>query len=109
MPRAKKICAKAGCPAITTASLCPTHAREADKARGTSTQRGYGTAHINTRKALAPHVATGTVKCARCGEYIQPGTEWQLDHSDTDRTKYLGPSHKHCNLSAAGKKAHEHG
>lgn len=108
MPRAKKICGKAGCPATTTASLCTTHAREADKARGTREQRGYGTAHINARKALAPHVATGTVPCARCGDPIQPGQDWHLDHDDDDRGKYIGPSHAQCNLSAAGTQAHRY-
>ena len=105
MPRAKKICAKPGCPTIAVGSFCTTHQREADKARGTSTQRGYGTAHINARKAIAPKVATGTVKCARCGEPIKPADLWHLDHSD-DRSDYLGPSHKRCNLSAAGKARH---
>lgn len=107
MARAQKICAKPGCPAITSGRLCTTHSREADKARGSREQRGYGQAHRTARQALAPQVATGTVKCARCGEYIQPGAAWHLDHSD-DRTGYLGPSCARCNLSAAGKKAHEH-
>lgn len=56
--------------------------------------------------SLAPQVATGTVKCARCGEYIQPGAAWHLDHSD--RTRYLGPSCARCNTSAAGKAAHRY-
>lgn len=107
MPRAKKICGKPGCTTATTAALCTTHARDADRARGTATQRGYGTAHINARKALIPQVATGTTKCARCNELIQPGDAWQLDHSD-DRASYIGPSHKRCNLSAAGKASHQY-
>jgi hypothetical protein len=105
MPRAKKICSKPGCPAITSASLCTTHAREADKARGSREQRGYGQAHRNLRQALAQQVAAGKVKCARCGEYIQPGQPWHLDHTD-DRSGYLGASCARCNLSAAGKAAH---
>lgn len=107
MPRAKKICGKPGCTTPTTATLCTTHAREADKARGTSTQRGYGTAHTNARKAAAPQVATGAVNCARCGEPIRPGQPWHLDHSD-NRSKYIGPSHDLCNLSAAGKASHQY-
>jgi hypothetical protein len=108
MARAKKICSKPGCPAITAASLCTTHAREADKARGTSTARGYGTSHINARKAMARQVATGNVRCARCNEFIKPGADWHLDHDDNDRTKYIGASCAHCNLSAAGKKSHQY-
>ncbi|KIC66310.1 hypothetical protein RM50_12310 [Pseudarthrobacter phenanthrenivorans] len=107
MSRAKKVCARQGCPTITTNRLCPQHAREADKARGTSTQRGYGTHHINARAALAPQVATGTVPCVRCGQLIAAGDPWHLDHND-QRTSYLGPSHAHCNLSAAGKAAHQY-
>lgn len=106
MARAKKICARTGCPAVTSGRLCVAHAREADKARGTSTERGYGTAHINVRKALAPAVEAGRMTCARCQQPIQPGEQWHLDHDDNNRTKYIGPSHKHCNLSAAGKAAH---
>lgn len=108
MPRAKKICAKPGCPRPATGSLCTPHARAADKARGTREQRGYGQAHRNQRQAIAPQVATGTVRCARCNDYIQPGQDWHLDHDDNDRTKYIGPSHKHCNLSAAGRAAHRY-
>lgn len=107
MARAMKICAKPGCPAVTAGRLCPTHAREADKARGSREARGYDAAHRNLRQALALQVATGTVRCARCHEYIKPGTAWHLDHTD-DRSGYLGASCARCNLSAAGKKAHEH-
>lgn len=108
MARARKICTRPGCPAITTGGYCPAHAREVDKARGTSTQRGYGTAHINARKAMAQQVETGNVRCARCGQPILPGAAWHLDHDDNDRTKYLGASCARCNLSAAGKKSHQY-
>lgn len=107
MARAKKICSKPGCPAIPAAGLCTTHAREADKARGTSTERGYGTAHINARKAMARQVATGNARCARCNEFLKPGSDWHLDHTD-DRTGYLGASCARCNLSAASKAAHKY-
>jgi hypothetical protein len=49
------------------------------------------------RARLAPVVATGTVRCARCDELIEPGSEWHLDHRD-DGHGWLGPSHKTCNL-----------
>lgn len=35
---------------------------------------------------------------------IAPGEERHLDHDDRDRGLYLGPSHKRCNLRAAGKR-----
>jgi hypothetical protein len=54
-------------------------------------------AHKALRARLAPVVATGTVKCARCDELIAQGEAWQLDHRDDGRG-WLGPSHKRCNL-----------
>ena len=51
------------------------------------------------RERLAPLVATGTVRCARCDKLIEPGDDWQLDHRDDGRG-WLGASHKRCNLRA---------
>ena len=48
------------------------------------------------RQRLDPVVQTGTVPCARCGELIEPGSKWQLDHRDDGRG-WLGPSHASCN------------
>lgn len=106
MPRALKVCAQPGCATPTAKSYCTQHTRERDKARGTTTQRGYGAAHQRARQQAKPAVEAGQVLCARCRQPIAPGEPWQLDHSDEDRTKYLGPSHKLCNLSAAGKRSH---
>lgn len=38
-----RVCSRPGCPTLydDTHSRCPAHRREADKARGTATQRGY--------------------------------------------------------------------
>ena len=36
------------------------------------------------------------MKCARCGESIEPDEPWDLDH-DNSRLFYLGPSHAYCN------------
>jgi hypothetical protein len=105
MPRAKRICARTGCPNTTTDSLCPKHKAEAERARGNRAQRGYGTDHISLRKQWQPKVATGQVRCAKCNELIQPGTEWHLGHND-DRTAWTGPEHPFCNLSDAGKRSH---
>lgn len=106
MPRAKKVCAQPGCPRPAAGSYCTEHTRERDKARGTTTQRGYGATHQRARQQIKPAVEAGQVTCARCFKPIAPGEPWQLDHQDEDRTKYLGPSHKLCNLSAAGKRSH---
>lgn len=66
-----------------------------------TTARGYGAPHQRLRERWARQVDRGEVQCARCGRQIKPGTPWQLDHADYDRTQYLGPSHAWCNLQAA--------
>jgi hypothetical protein len=65
--------------------------------------RGYTNAHVARRRQLEPLVATGQTRCSRCGQLIQPGQPWHLDHRD-DRQGYLGPSHATCNLRAAAEK-----
>src|SRR5262245_48007686 len=75
------------------------------KSRRSRHQRGYTNTHVSRRRQLAPVVATGKVSCCRCGELIQPGEAWHLDHRD-DRRGYLGPAHAACNLRAAGLKRH---
>lgn len=63
-------------------------------------KRRYGRAHRLVRKAWEPRVASGTVRCARCGKLILPYERWHLDHDDDDplQRRYLGPSHAKCNL-----------
>jgi hypothetical protein len=64
----------------------------------------YGSTHRAERLAWAPHVALGTVRCARydTGECVMPdplilaGQAWQLDHLPGGSR----PSHKRCNLKA---------
>lgn len=36
-----RTCAQKGCPTLVVRGRCPAHAREADRARGTSSERGY--------------------------------------------------------------------
>lgn len=67
-----------------------------------TTARGYGSRHQQTRRALLPK-AYGT-PCSRCGETMEQGQELDLDHTD-DRRGYIGFSHSTCNRSAAGQKA----
>ncbi len=59
----------------------------------------YGANHKMLRRELAAVVAAGRAVCARCGEPIEPGTKWHLDHRD-DGNGYLGPSHEACNARA---------
>lgn len=63
--------------------------------------RDYGYGHQQVRARLAPIVATGTARCARCGELIAPGAAWDLGHDDWDRTRYSGPEHRKCNRATA--------
>lgn len=106
MPRAKRVCAKPGCPSTAAGSYCATHQAEREQARGNSNKRGYGVEHQLVRARLNLEVQTGTLACARCGKTIRPNQPWHLDHDDEDRGKYLGPSHAWCNASAGGRKSH---
>lgn len=45
MPRALKVCSQQGCPELCESGRCHTHERQADRARGTWTDRGYNTTH----------------------------------------------------------------
>jgi hypothetical protein len=38
----------------------------------------------------------GLERCTRCGEWIEQGEAWDLDHTE-DRTEYRGASHAKCN------------
>ena len=74
---------------------------------GETTARGYGWHHQRIRSGWAPLVAGGQVCCLRCGELIQPGTPWDLGHSDFDRSQYTGPEHRRCNRAAAARRTNE--
>jgi hypothetical protein len=105
MPRAKRICSKPGCPLPSNGGHCTKHAREADRARGSRTERGYGPEHQSLRRQWEPKVKAGKVRCAKCNQLIKPGTPWHLGHND-DRTAWTGPEHAFCNTSDAGKRSH---
>ncbi|MBV8180534.1 MAG: hypothetical protein JOY55_01330 [Mycobacterium sp.] len=73
--------------------------------RRSTSGRGYGWQHQQIRAAVAKRVATGRVRCCRCGKPIAPHQKWHLDHADhagaRARFEYKGASHAHCNVSAA--------
>lgn len=110
MPRAPKAnCSQAGCPAkAAIRGKCTQHAHQADLGRGTRQRRGYDRRHDELRKQWAPVVATGTVKCARCGLPIPADAPWDLGHND-DRTQWTGPEHARCNRRAAGQAVRHRG
>ena len=110
MPR--RVCSQPSCPTLVDAGArggrCTTHARSADRARGSREARGYGAAHQRERTAWQEAIDRGDlVTCWRCGEPITKGEPMDLGHDDHDRTITRGPEHAHrCNRSAAGRASH---
>ena len=84
-----------------------TYEREKSRARrgkkGTTAQQGYGRRHKTLRATYEKQIATGLVKCWRCGRPIAPGEPWDLGHDDYDRRRYRGPEHRGCNRATAGR------
>lgn len=72
--------------------------------RGETRTVAYGREHKRLRAELAPIVATGTVKCWRCHQLIEPGEPWDLGHND-DRTMTMGPEHRHRRPGCPGNRA----
>ena len=99
------VCIEAGCPTLTERTRCTEHERAKDRARGTRRERGYGAEHRALRARWVPLVATGNVKCWRCGDYIAAGAAWDLGHDDRDRSKYRGPEHVGRECRAGGNRA----
>ena len=99
-----RVCATPGCPHIQPETKCPQHMQQAEQARGTTTQRGYGTPHQTARRQWQPLVQAGGVACARCGRPIHPDQPWDLGHHDRDRTRYTGPEHASCNRATANRR-----
>lgn len=66
--------------------------------KGTTTERGYGSAHAKLRREWAKKVDAAEVQCSACGRFIEPGTKWHLAHDPNDRSIYAGPQHAECNL-----------
>lgn len=100
-----KVCVEPGCPVLTKRTRCPEHERAKDRARGTRAERGYGAEHVARRKAWVPLVATGNVRCWRCGEFIAAGAAWDLGHDDADRARYRGPEHVGRECRKGGNRA----
>jgi hypothetical protein len=102
-----RICSKPGCPNVhDKPGMCPTCARERDRARGTKTQRGYGPDFQRERRQWIKTIELGNVRCYRCAKPIKPGDPFHLDHDDNNRDILRGPSCPRCNLSAAGRASH---
>jgi Recombination endonuclease VII len=76
----------------------------ATRHRGTTTQRGYTSDHRALRRQWQTAVDNGMAVCSRCGNRIEPGQPWDLDHDD-NRTTYRGPSCASCNRAAGARNA----
>ena len=103
---AKRPCPKAGCPTLinTGERYCPTHQREADRARGTTTERGYGHTHQVERARWAAILTQHSIPCARCGNPIERNAPFDLGHTD-DRKGWHGPEHPACNRADGGRRS----
>ncbi len=73
------------------------------RSRPRTDARGLGRSHQVTRQRLDPTVRAGVVKCCLCGELIEAGQDWDLDHTE-DRRGYRGAAHKHCNRSEGARR-----
>ena len=93
------------CPTILTGGerRCPRHAKAYEQRRGSSTERGYGSAHQRARAAWQRRIDDGEhVVCATCPTVIT-GRMWQLGH-DHVNGGYLGPQCVPCNASDGGRR-----
>ena len=75
------MCNVPGCPALTRAGRCQDHQRQAERARGSSRQRGYTGAHITFRATVLERDPV----CVLCGE--QPSTV--ADHYPLSRRELV--------------------
>jgi hypothetical protein len=55
------------------------------------------------RARLDPVVALGDTPCVRCGELIEPGAKWHLDHRDDGRG-WLGRLTRDATREQAGRR-----
>lgn len=99
-----KVCTTPGCPNIQPESKCRDCRRQAEQARGSSTQRGYGYTHTKLRAAYQRRMNAGEqFNCWRCSKPIDP-TAWDLGHNDQYRTEYAGPECMTCNRGTAARR-----
>lgn len=75
-----KVCTTPGCPTLTRGGRCTACRRDADRARGTAQQRGYGQQH---RSRFRSGVLDKHPTCVLCD--AQPSTvadHWPLDRRE---------------------------
>ena len=108
--RTRRICPRPGCPnPITRPGAC-TDCRAADRrARGTTTEQGYGWEHQQIKARLLRTTPRDTT-CPRCPLPLFNGEPIDLDHSDTLAANPQSQAdrlcHARCNRAAGGRLAH---
>jgi hypothetical protein len=108
----ERVCRECGrrfVPRTGTHRFCTAVCRERArlKVRPPRERARYGAAHRRLRASLAATVQFGLAACVRCGQVIEPGAAWDLDHDDAGG--YLGPAHAGCNRAAGGRAGWEPG
>ena len=107
------MCSTPGCPVLVPADArggrCVTHERQVDRARGTTTQRGYGAEHQRMRTDYQQRMDAGErFICWRCATLGKPHdidpNDWQLGHDDRDRSIYRGPECSTGNQATASRR-----
>ena len=79
--------------------------------RGSTTQRGYGSAHQKLKNWWRPQVDAGMVSCHATiclmpSRWIAPGTPWHLGHT-ADRTGWTGPEHQRCGAADGARRGNQ--
>ena len=101
------VCSQGGCgKKLDAAGYCAEHARS-DR-RSAAAKRGrYGKGHRSKKKESALRIESEAsqgryVNCARCGEPILPGEEWDEGHATLGSSG--GPEHRgRCNRAAGAR------
>jgi hypothetical protein len=91
------------CATLTPRTRCPTHERARSRARGTTSQRGYGADHARLRAHLVTTYHPSD-PCPRCGLPLGLDPDaLDLAHTE-DRQGYLGLMHAPCNRDTARRR-----
>lgn len=78
---AKRVCSVAGCPQLTDGGRCDTHRKQADRARGTSKERGYDTpGHRKFRRLVLKRDPV----CVLCGAVATVADHHPLSRRDLE-------------------------
>lgn len=104
MPRAWKVCSKPGCPELTPQGRCAGHKAEAEKARGTRTQRGYTNTWLRRSERYVARHPLCAIRRPGCTLRATLPDHWPLDRrqlvaqgvADPDADEHLRPACAQC-------------